>query len=241
MVGAGLSVTIITGGKQNRTLNPGFFDVLSAETMAADELPADLPADAVILIAGPPMTGKYELLFRLLAGSSDGAIFISTKNGAARVIEDYRSAGGDVTSDRLGVVDCVSRDLGRQATEDGTHVRYVSGPADLTSIGVEFTELSRELQEQDVEQVAVGLHSVSQLVMHADLQQVYKFLQVLTGQIRTAGWHGAAVVDEPAWEGEEAAMLEQHFDGVIHTREDEASQREYRIRSQSTTTDWTPF
>lgn len=208
--------------------------------MAADALPDDLPADAVILIAGPPMTGKYELLFRLLSGSSDGAIFISTKNGAARVVEDYRSAGGDVSPTHLGVVDCVSGDLGRQAVENGTQVRYVSGPADLTSIGVEFTELSRELQEADVDRVAVGLHSVSQLVMHADLQRVYKFLQVLTGQIRTAGWHGAAVIDEPARDSEAAAMLEQHFDGSILTREDDG-RREYRIRTQSTTTDWTSF
>lgn len=211
--------------------------------MASDAQLAEISPDSVVLISGPPMTGKYELMFQLVSRFADGAILISTKNGATRLLDDFEEAVGSPPAGRVGIIDCVTgNQRSPSAVPEDVLVEYVSGPADLTTIGVKFTELSKAFQDEpDGGQVCVGLHSISQLVMHSDLDKVYKFLQVLTGQIRTSGWAGVAVVDKPAVGGEEASMLEHHFDELVQTRENDTGRREFRIRGRGGTTDWEAF
>lgn len=209
--------------------------------MEPAEILAGSSSHALVLISGPPMTGKYDLLLRVIAGCADGTIFISTKNGARRVLDDVQGTDRAGSVERIGLVDCVSRHPATNDLEDDGLVKYVNSPADLTSIGVNFTELASAVQERtEADRVCVGLHSISQLVMLTDVERVYKFLQVLTGQIRTAGWVGAAVLDQPAGGDEQSALLEQHFDRVVQTRATDA-RREYRIRDRSGTTEWEPF
>lgn len=209
--------------------------------MEPTEILAGSSSHAVVLISGPPMTGKYDLLLRMVAGCADEAIFISTKNGATRVLDDVQGTDRTFSGERIGLVDCVSRRPASNDLEDNGLVKHVNSPADLTSIGVKFTELASAVQERtETERVCVGLHSISQLVMHTDVERVYKFLQVLTGQIRTAGWVGAAVLDQPAGSDEESSLLQQHFDRVVQTRATDG-RREYRVRDRSGTTDWEWF
>lgn len=210
--------------------------------MAFGRVAEDLSSNAVTLITGPPMTGKYQLLFRVVARARDGVIFITTKNGAARVIDDYRSIGDGLPPDRIGIVDCVGDQWAPDDAEVDGLVRRVNGPAALTSIGVQFTDLSAALRDDpEGESIGVGLHSISQLVMNADLERVYKFLQVLTGQIRTAGWFGAAVVDVSPTDAGETSILQHHFDNVLETRENEDGAREFRVKGRTSTAGWEAY
>ena len=97
-------------------------------------------------------------------------------------------------------------------------------------------------EESGTDRTGVGLHSISQLLMHSDVKKVYQFLQVLTGQVRSAEWLGAAVIDEGVAEANELQTLQHHFDGIVQTRESEAGHREFKIRGfgpESST--WQPF
>ena len=211
------------------------------ELASSDSLLGDLPSDATIVIAGPPMTGKYELLLSVLAHRTDDAVLISTRNSADRIRSDLAAAKGDRPLGRIGVIDCVNRPEGLEEAETEL-VKYVQSPENLTRIGVKFTELFEALyEEDDAGNVGVGLHSISQLLMHSGLRSVYQFLQVLTGQVRSAGWQFVAVLDTDADE-EDLQTLYHHFDGVVHTRENERGERECRIRGLApTTSDWTTF
>ena len=208
-----------------------------------DDLLGEVPADAAVLIAGPPMTGKYELLLRLLRLQSDRIIFITTKHGYERVRSDFASFGDGYDESRLGIVDCVSYHHSIDPASVSGPVAFTDSPENLTRIGVKFTGLFDEFLE-DVEdgRLAVGLHSISQLLMHSEVKQVYQFLQVLVGQIRNEGHQVVAVVDVASVEDETITTLQQHFDGLILTRENEAGRRECRLRGiRPSATAWTEF
>lgn len=201
----------------------------------------ELAPDDTILISGPPMTGKYQLYLQLLSSYADNVILISTKNSAARIIDDFREVAGDIPEERLGVIDCVSHNDAVEDPTDSLTVKYAKSPNNLTQIGVQFTELT-EVFEAQSGHTGTGIHSLSQLVMHSDMKSIYQFLQVLTGQIRSAGWFGVAVIDTSIDTEEELRILHHHFDGVIETREDESAGRQYRVRGLApTVTDWKSF
>lgn len=201
-----------------------------------------LSRDTSLFIAGPPMTGKYHLLLRILAAYTDGVIIISTKNSADRVQSDYLAITQNGSEDRIGVIDCVSHNDTAGAVRETHRTKYVGSPQNLTAIGVKFTELFEQFYAHpNADNIGVGLHSASQLVMHAGIKRVYQFLQVLTGQVRSAEWLGVTVFDTVTDTEEDAQLLQHHFDGVIETRVHNG-EREYRVRGLTPrSSDWTSF
>ena len=202
---------------------------------------ADLPRDATLVVAGPPMTGKYTVMLSILAQHTDDSIIISTKNAADRVLDDFEKVAGGREYGRVGVIDCVSHPE-QVGSPDTELVKHVQSPENLTRIGVKFTELFEQFYtENPSSQTGVGLHSISQLLMHSELKNVYQFLQVLMGQIRSADWLGVAVVDTNLDE-EQLQTIYHHFDGVVQTRENEDGERQLRVRGISpTVSDWATF
>lgn len=210
----------------------------------ARDLPIEGPAPAKeILISGPSQTGKFELMLHLLAHYTDSVIFISTKEPAEKVIEDYRSVVGDIFDGRIGVVDCVTRPEPGTGGDSKDLISYVASPGNLTRIGVQFTELMGLIQvPDDSGHVGVGFHSLSPLLVHASGEQVYQFLQVFTGQIQTAGCFGVGVINSSVGENGQDRMFHDHFDGVIETRENDDGHREQRVRGLTPrTSDWRTF
>lgn len=201
-----------------------------------------LSRDDALLVTGPPMTGKYHFLLRILSTHCDGVIIISTKNRSEQIRTDYQALADQTPDDHIGIIDCVSHNDTLGERNDTTVTKYVASPQNMTAIGVKFTELFEEFYNHpELEHVGVGLHSASQLVMHADIKRVYQFLQVLTGQVRSAEWLGITVFDTSTATDDEARLLQHHFDGVVETRENNGT-REYRVRGLTPqTSDWTPF
>lgn len=204
---------------------------------------SEIPPSAAILIAGPPMTGKYELMLRLLQLHADSVIIITTKNGYERVREDFHRIASGFEPEQFGIVDCVSYHQQVEVEESAEAVRFTDSPENLTRIGVKFTDLFDEfIEDPEAGPLGVGIHSISQLLMHSEVKQVYQFLQVLIGQIRNAGCLVVAVVDEAGTEEETFRTLQQHFDGLVKTRENDAGAREFRIRGlTSQASPWTEF
>ena len=215
---------------------------MGSEAVEDDAL-ADVPADAAVLIAGPPMTGKYQLLVRLLRLHADRVVFITTKNGYERIRDDFRDAVGPFDESRLGIVDCLSYHQSVDVDEVTGPVRFTDSPENLTRIGVKFTELfDGFMEDPDAGNVGVGIHSISQLLMHSEMKTVYQFLQVLVGQVRNTGNLFVAVLDSASTDDETLTSLQTHFDGLITTRENEAGSREFRLRGLSpSATPWTAF
>lgn len=180
-----------------------------------------------ILVAGPPMTGKYGLALDILAAGGergDGAIIISTKDSYERVQSEYGEHATD-DSGPLGIVDCVTKQQGGGTTDEDL-VKFVSSPVDLTGIGIELSELLRYLyQQRDVKRNRILMHSLSTLLMYSDLQTVFRFLHVFTGRVQSADALGVFIIDNSAHDTQTLSTLKQLFDGVIEVEQtDEGSQ-----------------
>ncbi|MFC7137052.1 hypothetical protein ACFQRB_12460 [Halobaculum litoreum] len=97
--------------------------------------PEAVPAGTNVLIAGPGLTGKREVLLDLLGAAPDpAAMLVTTKHGVDRFREGFRDRYGDERS--LQFVDCVSRQRSMAVARDTAAVSHVSGPGDLTGIGI---------------------------------------------------------------------------------------------------------
>lgn len=203
----------------------------------------ELSATDAVLVSGPPLTGKYQLMLQIISAFCEQCIIISTKNQATKIREDMQELGAGIPTEYIGVIDSVSHRESMNDLTETENTKYVSSPQNMTGIGVKFTDLySRFTEDLDGGYTGVGIHSISQLLMHSDIKTVYQFLQVLTGQIRSAEWMGVAVVETGVTEDENLQLLQHHFDGIIETRENGDGQREYRVRGFTpAASDWREF
>ncbi|WP_092629986.1 RAD55 family ATPase [Haloplanus vescus] len=177
----------------------------------------EFPPGTSILVAGPPLTRKRELMIDLLGDDGDeGAVMVTTKMGAGKLLQLFRDWNGDRPADRLHVVDCVTKERGIGQVRETDTTSYLSSSRDMTGLSIELSGLFQDYH-QSGDPMRFGVHSLSTFLMYHNLQRVYRMVHVLSGQIESAGALGVFVVDYPT--DRELNMLSQLIDGVIETRE----------------------
>ena len=185
----------------------------------------DVDPGTNLLIAGPPMSGKYNLALDILAAGSvrgEGSIVVSTKDGAERVSADFVEHV-DEDSGPLGIVDSVTKQQGMAPVEEDELVRYVSSPVDLTGMGIQLSELLQHFyRERGATQNRILMNSLSTLLMYSNLQTVFRFLHVFTGRVQSADALGLFVIDDSAHDTQTLSTLKQLFDGIVEVRESES-------------------
>ncbi|WP_020221504.1 RAD55 family ATPase [Halarchaeum acidiphilum] len=207
------------------------------------ELLTEVEAGTNLLVSGPAMSGKRQLLLKLLArGASEGegSVVVTSRNPAGDVIDDYLDVRPSDGHDFLRVIDCVGSDV--ETDVEGARVHDVSSPGDLTGIGIEFSEIAREAEETDRRRVRVGFDSLSPLLMYVDLQRLFRFLHVFTSQIQSRDWLGLFAIDPDSHDQQEVNTISQLFDGMIEIRLADGGGREARVRGVTDApTDWVAF
>jgi len=186
----------------------------------ADSLPvAELRPGTNLLVMGPPMTGKYDLLCDVLADGhrqGDAGLVVTTQHSATRLREDVGNRLPDGAELTLGVVDCVSQERG-MGREEGPLTQYVSSPGDFTGVGMASSKFLERFQNQEY-RTRVALDSISQLLMYADVKTVFRFLHILTGRISAAQGLGFGTLDADAHDDQTVNTIRQLFDGLVETR-----------------------
>ena len=187
------------------------------------DLDSEVQPGTNILVSGPPMSGKRSLCLDILASGTEkdeGAIIVTTKDGADRVLRDFASR--TPYDDRpVAIVDCVTRQQGVGEARDDDRIKYTSSPVDMTGIGIKLSEfLQAFYQNRGIEENRVMLHSLSTLLMYADLQTVFRFLHVFTGRIQSVDGLGVFAIDDSAHDDQTMNTLKQLFDGIVTTQED---------------------
>jgi hypothetical protein len=213
-----------------------------AENKASTPLdPAALDPGTSVLLAGPAMTGKRRLLFDLVGGSpDDGAIFVSTKRDADRFRREFLETRADPEGWETRVVDCVSKSRSVRGTRDSATTKYVSSAGDLTGIGIATSGFMREFHHESRE-ARFGLHSLSTLLMYADLKRVFQFCHVMAGRMETADISGVFSLDTTARGAESLDVLKGLFGALVEVRDAEEGP-ECRVRGgEFGPRQWTPF
>ena len=190
----------------------------------AANLDTEVQPGTNLLLTGAPLTGKRSLALDMLAaGVEDGesAIIVTTKDSATRMLRDFEKRTA-YEGRPVAVVDCVTRQQGLDDARENTRIKYASSPTDMTGIGIKLSEFLQTFhKEQGIERNRIMVHSLSTLLMYADLQTVFRFLHVFTGRIQSVDGLGVFCIDSTAHDDQTMNTLIQLFDGVIELSEDE--------------------
>ncbi|SEH41725.1 hypothetical protein SAMN05192561_101818 [Halopenitus malekzadehii] len=176
-----------------------------------------------LLLSGPALTGKRSLALDILADgteSGESAIIVTTKDNGDRVLEEFGTRI-DYADKPVAVVDCVTRQQGVGDARDDDRIKYTSSPVDMTGIGIKLSEFLEEFYtDRGIERNRIMVHSLSTLLMYAELQTVFRFLHVFTGRVQSVGGFGLFCIDSSAHDDQTMNTLKQLFDGIITTSED---------------------
>ena len=182
---------------------------------------AEVDPGTNILLTGPPLSGKRSIMMDILAAGTErdeGAIVVTTKDGADRVLRDYEKRIA-YEGEPVAVVDCVTRQQGGE-TRESDRIKYASSPVDMTGIGIKLSEFLQAFGDRGIEQNRVMVHSLSTLLMYSDLQTVFRFLHVFTGRIQSVNGLGLFSIDSTAHEDQAMNTIKQLFDGIVTVPED---------------------
>ena len=182
---------------------------------------AEVEPGTNILLTGPPLSGKRSIMMDVLAAGTDrdeGAIVVTTKDGADRVLRDYEKRT-PYEGKPVAVVDCVTRQQGGE-TRESDRIKYASSPVDMTGIGIKLSEFLQAFGDRGIERNRVMVHSLSTLLMYSDLQTVFRFLHVFTGRVQSVDGLGLFSIDSTAHDDQARNTIKQLFDGIVTVPED---------------------
>jgi KaiC/GvpD/RAD55 family RecA-like ATPase len=205
-----------------------------------DVLPADSLPSGSVLVSGPPMTGKYELLLRFIVEGGhrgDGGLFVTTNESARSIHADIEEMAGELSAS-LRMVDCVSEQQSIEGRLPENRVEYVNSPGDMTGVGIGVSEQLRRFAEEETEHTRVVFDSLSTLLMYSDAETVFRFLHVLTGRIDSVDAAGLFTIDPTTHDHETVNTLKQLFDGAIEMRDAEAGREVRFVGLPDTPEDW---
>jgi hypothetical protein len=186
-----------------------------------DELLGNIREGTNLMMIGPPMSRKDELLDAIIFNSQkseDSAIIVSTREPGERVLGWFEDNGMDIQNADIGIVDCVTRTLGLGAA-DTEKIKRASSPVDLTGIGVKISQFFEEmLVKKQKKQIHLCINSLSTILMYSNIQTVFRFLHVFTGRVKAANGFGLYVVEDEMHDAQTIATLKQLFDGMIEIK-----------------------
>jgi KaiC/GvpD/RAD55 family RecA-like ATPase len=165
------------------------------------------------------MSGKELILnFIMYHGATineNAVITVTTRESATHILEWFKENKLNLPLDRIGIIDCVSKNLGGAVKED-ENIRIASTPVDLTGIGVKISYfLEIFITKKNIRKNQLHMNSISTILMYSNIQTVFRFLHVFTGRIRSIGGLGIYLIESGIHDEQAIATLKQLFDGII--------------------------
>jgi len=218
----------------------GDMDQVTDTRYVFEALPVEpVPAGTNLLVTGPALGGLRQLLLQLLAGPPDeGVLLVTADVGATEAVDDFEAIGGDADPSRMCLIDCAQE----SDEAESEQVHGVATPADLTGIGMSFSQLYEQLYASGTVRVRTGLYTLGPLLVYADdVRPVYRFLHTVTGRIRAVDGLGVCAVDPAAQDERTIKSVAQAFDGQVELRERDGT-HQLRIRGLTEQPDgWQPL
>jgi len=199
-------------------------------------------AGSSILISGPAMTGKEDLMLDIMAvgvRSGEGAVTVTTGDRAGDLITDMAELAGVTQGHRLAAIDCRADGSREEETLDsGAYVHHLASPSDLTGIGIGITKCFDRLHDAGVDDGRLALNSLSTMLTYSDQQTVFKFCHVLSSRLDSAGFLGLFTIDSSAHDDQTLQVIKQAFDGLIEIREENGTRQARVMGLQPEPSDW---
>lgn len=109
-----------------------------------------------------------------------------------------------------------SGDQSRPRSDSRISVEAVSGPANLTDLGILVDRYVKSWANEDGETVVVH-SSLTTVLQYVDLRDLFQFVVVLRACLRNANAFGVFYIDGDAHEAQTIGTLRSAFDAVVRT------------------------
>ncbi len=186
------------------------------------------PKGTCILLKGAPGVGKTtlsrEFLYHGLESSED-CLYVVTNEPVSRVKADMGASGSGAFKASLNFIDGYSWRVAEKPDGDDINV--------LSSI-TELNELNRQVRALVPEGGRVVIDSVSDLLVQAEPESVFKYIQFFVSLVRAEGATAIIVLEDGVHAGDIVSMLEYLCDGVVDMKF-EGTKRFVRIKKMFAT------
>jgi len=208
-----------------------------------------LRAATNIILLAPPLSYAELLAYRIASPRpGEWAAAISTDERASDVVGAFRRYGAD--RGRIGIIDAVTKSS-VPTLRDTTRAKFVTSPLDLTSMGIKFSRMVEDMWKEGVmadppgpmpPPIRLCVHSVSTLLMYAQLDVTYRFLHVITNRVKKLEGIGIYTLNSESFDERTVSTIKQLMNTVIEVRVEDgggAVAREFRIIGiRGRTTPW---
>lgn len=169
-------------------------------------VPEHVDTGTSILVEDVLIRDETQTVFELLQNEVGYIIFVSTNFSGERYLERY----DEVADDRRGIRVI---DASGDASSSDERLTPVSSPEDLTTIGVKISEILDDYKGE--EGICLCFDSVSGMLTMMATETVFRFLHVVTGQIRSVEGLGMFGIRPEIHDSQELATIQQLFDGRL--------------------------
>jgi KaiC/GvpD/RAD55 family RecA-like ATPase len=200
-----------------------------------------VPAGTNLLVSGRGGDGVKSIALDLLTsgGRKEGLICLSTDTSAEELYDRILDQPNPITRSTLGLIDC-SAAPSPDDPRFGGHQLHIDGPGDLSTIELEFSLLYEKLLARDVEQIRVGVVSLTTLLEHSPLRPVSRFFHMLTGRVIATGDLGVYVVDTAVQDARTTETLQHYCDGHVEVQATENGPSVRVTGLEDATAEWQP-
>ncbi|MGQ4557321.1 DUF7504 family protein [Halobellus sp. GM3] len=189
-----------------------------------------------ILISGPSFSGKQSLFYTLLDEIATQPLVISTHYSSRQTRIDYAQAVGKQQDPPL-VINCTPSQSSSNNETTPDNIEHVENVDNLTQVGTKFISF---VQSHPGEDLAVGIYSLTPLLVYTASKEVYKFAHALLTQARAQEWPVIGVLDLGIYDEQTISTIQSLFDCSIRTALCDGG-RKFQTRTRTGTTEWTSF
>jgi|GEM_PF-579482 len=202
------------------------------------EFPLDpiRPGTALLVVSPAAVDAPAK---RLLAAGNpgEGVVGVAARSSPRRFLHSLAEATSEsLAQSHIGVLGCMGSLTPRIQSFPAAHVHSVGSPADLTGIGMRFTDLYRgvtdalDAEGRENPPVRACLDSLTVLAQYVGERTLYRFLNAFNSRVRSAGMLGITTVNRGAHAEHELGRFAGLFDGLVEVREREDGTLERRVR-----------
>lgn len=150
------------------------------------------PRGTSLLVEGPSHGGTRDLSYRMVdPGANEGQVIVASNDGPRHVHRDCEELGLTLSPERTAILDC----LGEAPNGVPARVYPVASQTDLTGMTMYLSKARQRFQQDSIDQIRLGVVSVSPLLTLCNTGSVLRFISTLVGRINNLGWLGVFLVN----------------------------------------------
>lgn len=164
----------------------------------------------LIMASAAEIRNKNIELIKVLLAKEYNVLVITTNQPYDILKKSYERNG--IAMEKIFVVDTVTKYSIGHDHEPVTNCRFVSNPADMTSIGIAVTESLGRLKGK---KVSLLFDSVNSMLIYISSQNITKFVHFVTNKLRLMGFSGIFLAVEKGLDPDVLTQLTTFVDEVI--------------------------